>query len=282
MEKKGILGSPLGFEVLQELHALDQIPRGSEGFDPEKNWSHIYRIWSSYGYWEKNNFDNGWLKIQREVNLSDATQDFRITQLINNFTGRKSDLGVFNLVTAKLKCHLNELATPIQWKLESQFYYEDNSLDLPEIGLIKTGKINNSILSVSTNGKMREQTIDRNVTSNWSLCESIQRLPLNDSAKLDFTYMEDLVVIKNDHHLSYQGLRSSGMSEKEDQLHYFQQLGRGVFPFEYYLDTNHECLMIVTGPRAYILDDSATDIFNKRHPWLKDEITNRIDASEVG
>jgi hypothetical protein len=37
----------------------------------------------------------------------------------------------------------------------------------------------------------------------------------------------------------------------------------------------------VTGPRAYILDDSASDIFNKRHPWLKDEISNRIDASEV-
>jgi len=252
---------------MTEMGALGGYP-SDKGFDPDSDWEHIYRIWSSYGYWHKNNKNDGWLKITRRVIREGGTQILNVKQLTNNATGRSSEQAVFNVIEAEVTCRLDQYAAPQDWTFASRFIYEDDHEKLPQSGLSKTGRIADDKLIVNTNGQERTHALTAPVASNWSLFEAVQRLPSVDHTALDFTYLEDLSMIKEGHKISYQGLLPSVWRENKIKLHRFQHTGSGIFPFEYWLNSDHKLLLAVTGPRAYILDDMAEHIFDESHPAI--------------
>ena len=68
--------------------------------------------------------------------------------------------------------------------------------------------------------------------------------------------LEGFSILRPGHRLSYRGtypLEFGGVGE----LHWFQQIGEGALPYEYWVDGAHRVVMAVTLARAYILDDEA-------------------------
>ena len=49
------------------------------------------------------------------------------------------------------------------------------------------------------------------------------------------------------------------VADGEQRLHWFTQVGHGVLPYDYYLDRYHRLVVVITGPRSYILDDNAEE-----------------------
>jgi hypothetical protein len=167
---------------------------------------------------------------------------------------------------------LDQYATPINWTITSRFIYENRLLEIPSTDLGKTGRINDGTIVIDARGKKRSQSLSTRITSNWSLFEAVQRLPVIYDTPLEFAYLEDLSLIKRRHKLSYQGSHVSVWQKDKQHIHCFQHTGAGIVPIEYWLNRHHELFLVVTGPRAYILDEHAEHMFNDSHPTLVERI----------
>jgi len=55
--------------------------------------------------------------------------------------------------------------------------------------------------------------------------------------------LEGLRRFRKNHQIVYQG---------KSTLHHFQHIGRGILPYDYWLNDEHQLSMVITGNRAYI------------------------------
>jgi len=268
MDKKGTIGRPLSPELMTELGALGNLPNSAGGFDPLSEWEHSYRIWSCYGYWEKNNKNDGWVKISKSVQPGNELQTLKIKQVVNNFVGRKNEPTVFTVIEAQVTCSMDSLSSVSDWTVSRKFVYEDESLLMPQTQIQKTGSLLAGNLVRKINGRKNSQSLPGKVSSNWGLFEAVQRMPLDTNLPLEFTLLEDFDLLKKNHKLSYRRTEPSSWLKENQTVHYFQQTGDGVFPFEYWLDKNHQLFLVTSGPRAYVLDDKATHMFDELYPKM--------------
>ncbi len=268
MDKTGTIGKPLSPKLLTEFDALGKLPDTDNNFNPKGDWEHSYRMWSCYGYWHKSNKNDGWVKISRKVLAGDGTQTLKIKQVVNNFVGRKNEPTVFTVIETEITCSIDILSSVLAWKVNRKFVYEDESLIMPPTHIQKTGNLSAGQLVRKMNGQKMMQALPGKVSSNWGLFEAVQRMPLDTGLPLEYTLLEDFDLVKRNHKLSYLRTETSSWMEDSQAVHYFQQTGDGVFPFEYWLDKNHKLFLVTSGPRAYVLDDKAEHLFDDLYPEM--------------
>jgi len=232
--KRTIVGSPLTPVLLKELGALNEFPFTPEDFKPDGNWTNKYRIWTCHGYRESSNENVGFVRLKR-IPESDKTFTLNIHQEI----AQTDD--ITNIIDGTIKCRNDILASPVQWNLSSSFK-DANRKHIAELSSINNGPGTKSI---------------DGATGDWCLFEMVQRLAFDKQNSLSFDLLEGMSLSKPSHRLFYRGIYPIKTNEKNISLHCFVQLGNGILPYEYWLDTRHRLLVVTSMNKAYILDDQA-------------------------
>lgn len=252
MAKKRRTSSPVSFPlsptILTEIGGLTAPPPPANGFRPDGDWTAWYRIWTCYGHRERSNATVGALRIARSAGAK--TLGLAVRQTLRNSQGK------LHTIEARVQCRRDELACPTAWTLTSRFH--GSHMDgLPPMGVQQTGQIRESEWTTSAGGTPWKRRIAPPVTADWCLFEAVQRLPFRSGKPRTFGLLEGLSVLKEDHRLGYRGRLEVTWGPQKLRLHRFDHLGRGVYPYEYWLDDAHRLLLVTTGPRTYILDPKA-------------------------
>ena len=102
---------PMSPSILEEIGALNEFPKLQANFDPDKNWSHLYRIWLNHGFWGQLNLDAGVLRIERKTGKSDDQFTLKIVQKAVNSEG------IINTVSAQIECSNDSISLNYQMRL---------------------------------------------------------------------------------------------------------------------------------------------------------------------
>jgi len=239
-QKRTIVGSPITLSMLVELDAFTELLPATENFSPAGNWMHSYRIWTCHGYRESGNENAGFLRIERIGNSGE-------TFVLNVHQEIVQTDAITHIIDGKIKCRNNQLASPVEWRLKSEFIGAD-------------GKHISELLS-SDNGKAAEGA--ERTTSDFCLLEAVQRLAYDKDGSVSFDLLEGMRLSKPRHRLYYRGVYPIKMDGQVIPLHCFVQLGSGVLPYEYWLDDRHRLLAAISMNKAYILDEQAEQIIGK-------------------
>jgi len=239
-QKRTIVGSPITPSMLVELEAVTKLSPTPGNFNPAGNWTHSYRIWTCHGYRESGNENTGFLRIER-IGNSGGTFLLNVHQEIV-----QTDV-IVHILDGTIKCRNNQLASPVEWKLQSRFIGTDGR-NIPKLLSNDDGK----------SAKRTERT-----TSDFCLFEAVQRLAYNKDISMSFDLLEGMSLKKQDHRLSYSSVTPLKMDGRDISLHCFIQTGSGILPYEYWLDDRHRLLAVTSMNKAYILDEQAEQIIKR-------------------
>jgi hypothetical protein len=160
--------------------------------------------------------------------------------------------------TAQIRCVPGALLTPSRWRLVIQWEappparVEPGELDQERSGLVEGGEI------VFAGTKKRRIPAPARWTSFWSLFAVIPALPFEAGAPLEFDLLEDLELLKPGQRLAYVGRHDVEVAGRAMKLHVFEQTGRGVMPWRWWLDDSHRIVLAAGGRRAYLAGTPAT------------------------
>jgi hypothetical protein len=223
-----------------ELDAITKLSPTPGNFNSAGNWINTYRIWTCHGYRESGNENVGFLRIER---IGSSGETF----LLNIHQEVVQTDAIIHIIDGTIKCRNNQLASPVEWKLQSRFIGTDGK-HIPKLLSNDNGKA----------GKRAERT-----TSDFCLFEAVQRLAYEQDISVSFDLLEGMSLKKQDHRLSYRGVTPLKMDQTDKPLHCFVQTGSGILPYEYWLDNRHRLLAVISMNKAYILDDKAEQIIER-------------------
>jgi len=268
--KPVIVGAPLSPQLLRTIGALQEYPPAPVDFDPAGAWVNTYRIFACGGYVRDGNKNVGVLRLERAPGSTRGQFTLRIHQRIVNDTGHT------HFLQAELTCQNDEFATLAKWRLRSWFV-DTEGQKLPGLEMEQTGEAGpGGALIRCGNSELRRQT-SRPLTSDWSLFEAIQRRALSSEPSQEFDLLEGLSTLRQRHRIRYRG-QYQASALRPSHLHWFQQLGRGVLPYEYWLDDKHRLVTAVTLARAYILDDQADQLVDQHLKEILERNKRRRNA----
>jgi hypothetical protein len=253
-KKRTIVGSPLTPRLLKELGGIDRLPSTPASFRPDGNWVNSYRIWTCHGYIESNNHNVGFLRIRKKAGPAARTFELHIEQSI-----LQTDAMV-NTVETRMTCLNNEYASPVKWRLSSRFAGRTGAF-LDDLGTTESVSIEGRLMTIETPEGILRREVDTPLTSDWSLFEAAQRWDAGEAHHLLVTMLEGLHALKPEQHISYRGPSQMLNGAGPGRLLCFAQLGVGILPTEYWLDTSHRLQVVTSMNKAYILDDRAEEVF---------------------
>jgi len=230
-QKRTIVGENLTPSLLIELGGLEEFPSTPMDFKPDGNWVNTYRIWTCHGYRESGNEDVGSLRITRRI----ASKGTFVLELRQEVV-QTDDLT--NVIEGTIKCRLNQLASPVEWRLSSRFERPDGKV-ISELG---TGNHSAATESVT------------HTAGDWCLFEAVQRLAFDKASSLSFDLLEGMSLSKPGHRLFYRRTYPMKTDGQSIPLHCFAQFGTGILPYEYWLDNRHRLLAVISMNKAYVLD----------------------------
>lgn len=245
-----ILGEPLTPVVLDKIGSLADWPPGANGFRPDGDWVHTYRIWTCHGYTDRGNVNRGVMRIERMAGTAKESFTLSIRQRVVHIGDAVHEL------RARIACRNDQLASPEKWSLTSRFF-ESNGKEREGLGLRQECRCRDGRVVCTVNGQVREMTASPRMTADWCLFEALQRWPLRRGASPAFDVLEGLSLLRPGHRVTYRGLETIERNGKPLRLHRFCQPGQGMLPYEYWLDDDRRLLLAVTLSRAYILDPQA-------------------------
>ena len=256
-QNRTIVGSPLTPASLFEMGAFSGFPTPVDWFSPTGDWTSTYRIWTCHGYRESGNDNRGFLRVRRESGKPGGPFDLQIDRRVIH------DGANVHLIRAEVNCSNDELASPNEWVLHSQFIGVDGK-PRKKLDLAEQVRVDGRVMAITRGGTIRRQQVSDRLTADWCLFEALQRRPFEEGPPRPFDVLEGLSLVRPGHRLSYRGLSTLKTPEIDTHLHWFQQIGTGTWPYEYWLDDRHRLVMAVTNSRAYILDDEAEVTIKQR------------------
>ncbi len=247
---KTSLKVPLDPNILDELGYYTGPPTLPEWFDPCDSWKQTYSYFTNDGYIDAGESHiEGTLVVNRTI--PDANLGFQL-KIDQNVT---DDEGVTNTFSATINCLLNTFASPNDWSFSSDFSRMSSTTAISE-----TAVIDGNIIDVNRDGTSLTWPgpNDSNYSADWCMLEAVQRLPFSyDVNGTTFTTFDNLSVRKENQVLYYYGPETWDIDGNNVTLYKFVQIGDGLEPYEYYLDSDHRLNIVITMSRAYILQSTS-------------------------
>jgi hypothetical protein len=247
--KREMVQHPLTPSSLSAMGALETSPLPAGPFDRAGPWTHTYRIWTCYGYRGSSNRDQGKLSIRRAPSPDRKHVDLAVEQVVWMDPKKEQDA---HHLAARIRCRADGLASPISWTLSSRFTRGPDKKPLPELDHDEKTVLSEGLLEVRTGGRSFPRQVSERFTSDWSLFDALQRLSAGDEDVISFDLLEGLTAWKPGQRLSHRGKFPVAWGGETVELDCFQQLGVGVWPYEYWLDPQHRLLAAITGARVFI------------------------------
>jgi len=242
---------PLSVEFLRELGALKGLTPPPGPFDPAGAWEAGYRLWLVQRY-----LGGGCMHLRREP--ADGGGARLHVRLAVAEVG-----GYVRRTEAVLDCAADALCTPKSWKLSSVSVGLD---DRPIAGteVAETGTLAGGRIVTQFAGQRRERKLAGPVTSNFSLFEAVQRLAGEKARPLEFTMLEEMDLVKPGQRLAFREAKALELNGAKVALRGYDQLGRGVLPWQYWTDERGRLLLAFSGVRAWVRDPKADPSMQER------------------
>lgn len=159
-------------------------------------------------------------------------------------------------VEADIRFRPEPLARPLAWTCSARQGVARAEAPVP-LTLEREGRWDGKTLRLGR----REIPIDTPATLNWLLFESVPRLPRQAAEPLAFTLIDHFDQPKPDQRLAWSRrveLPPPGGQGESLRLDCFDQLGRGIVPWTYWVDAQGRTRFAVSGIEAYLLEDETT------------------------
>ena len=165
----------LTIESLEQFGGLAGFAPPTGDFDPAGTWSHAFRLWmvsEKGGHSSQDVHYRGLLQITRKPLLEEKAISFEVRQayLQDIHTPSVHD------TQAKLVCADDALASPRRWTLRHTIL-DAKLAPVPQTEIKQSGEIEGTTMQVSYAGQSVQRQVPERLTCNWSLWDSIQRLP---------------------------------------------------------------------------------------------------------
>lgn len=256
-KKTGPIDYPLTPSLLSELDAFENTPLVKGDFNPLNNYTHYYRLWTSYGYYVRNR-DDGYLKISRNASDSGGGFTLEVEQVYVNLANSREKTPLQHKTKAVVECRNNEIGSPDKWELTNEFL--EGPEDIMEFErakpLTERVTLDKNELIVKANGKTSRRKVSEYLTGDWNLFDAVQRLPFDKCIDIRFDLLEGLRLFRENQNLYYKGKLQEKWNSQHVTLYSFEQTGNGILPYKYYLDQNHRLVLVITCNRAYILKEA--------------------------
>jgi hypothetical protein len=159
--------------------------------------------------------------------------------------------------TADIRCAHDALLTPQSWTLDVRWLAGRQANIKPgELDQTRGGRVEGREI-VHKGAKERRRPAPERWTSLWNLFAVVPRLPFDVASALAFDLFEELDLHKPEQRLAYIGPQTVTLKGQTLALHVFEQTGRGVLPWHWWLDEQHRVVLASGGQRAYLLDATA-------------------------
>ncbi|TFH02690.1 MAG: hypothetical protein E4H13_01240 [Calditrichales bacterium] len=219
------------------------------------NWQTNFVIWTTDGYIKTKNKYLGELSLTRRQSGQDEIQ-IDIEQIYYNADN------VNHRIKAAMICRNNLLTSPVSWKLNSDFISSDNTANENRINFLETAHVDGNDVNITIANTSFLRKASGNFTTDWSLFSVIGQLAFDNALQYEFDLLEGLRRFRKTNRLFYKA---------QSELHRFQQIGSGILPYDYWLNDNHQLLMVITGNRAYIPVELISENWKKRSKAKDDD-----------
>jgi len=255
---------PLTLEFLRDLGTLKDFVPPTGPFEPNGTWTTSYRLWLV-----QRHFGGGALTIRREP--TDGGIRLTVDLAVAEYAG------YLRRTRTVVECASDTLCTPKSWTLESSVVDVD---DKPSTGtrLAERGTLRGEVLETRFGDRVRKQKLAAPATCNWSLFDAVQRLPREKTRPLAFTLLEDMDLVKPEQTLTFRETKDLKLGAATLRLTGYQQIGRGVLPWQYWVDGQGRLLFAFSGVRAYLYDPKPTEWMRKKLDSARTRIKRRRKA----
>ena len=238
-------GRPLTLEALKAYGALRGFAPPAGEFDPAGPWQHTYRLWLVGSPMHRY---RGFVEVQRGARNSDGTVDLEVRRHL-----LMSQHPALHETTVTLKCATDALCTPRSWKLRAETC-DIHGKPIAVSRVVESASVKDGAIEVTRGGRRFARRVPTPMTSDVSLFDAVQRLPRDKTRPMRFALLQDMDEVKADQRLSYRERVRFEIGKQALALDCYQQIGRGILPYRYYVDGQGRLLLAISGTRAYILD----------------------------
>ena len=236
---------PLSLAALKAYGALEAFARPEGEFDPAGGWRHTYRLWLVGNRWHQY---RGFLDVKRGTSDGGHSVDLEVRRSL-----LMSHQPAIHETTASLTCAGDALCTPRSWEIKAETL-DITGKPFPLSRLVASASVKGGRIEGRRGGRTFDRRVPTPFTSDFSLFDVVQRLAKQETKPMRFALLQDLDEVKEEHVLSYRERLSFEIGGAGLALHCYQQIGRGILPYRYYVDGQGRLLFAISGIRAYILD----------------------------
>jgi hypothetical protein len=148
------------------------------------------------------------------------------------------------------------LSTPRQWHFRTQVF-EEQGRPIPDAGLRRQAIVEEGRLRVTTGDAKRTYPLAGEYTVNWALFDAAARLPREPFDPIDFTLIDHFDQVKPEQRLVFRRVLDTAVAGRDVRLYGFDQTGRGVMPWTYWVDEEGRAVVVLSGLETYILESTS-------------------------
>jgi len=219
---------------------VDRIALPEEAFDASGSWQSRFGVYSTVG----NGSRVGQLSLQRVVKPGG--------RVLLDMKYEKTHLGGRQQITAKI--HLpahSRLSTPSDWSFRAHVLDASGRV-FENTRIKKSVVVNSGTMTVHDASGSTEIPLQGEYALNWALFDAVGRLPAERMTRARFTLIDHFDQVKPDHVLSFRTTTDVTIGGRARRLHAYDQLGRGIVPWVWWVDEDGRLLAAVSGLETYL------------------------------
>jgi hypothetical protein len=157
-------------------------------------------------------------------------------------------------IDAEIRCRQDVLATPVSWRVRNRFGRDWKILD--HLTMEEEGASEDGGARYAIGGRSFAIPLGPTWTCDWGLLEAVQRMRWDGKDAIRFDLLEKLRLPKPEQ-LIFRNPALDCRIEGVGSLRCVSQTGRGILPFDYWVDAGGRLRFVATLHVAWILDDEA-------------------------